>query len=111
MRVTIVSEVVSSEYDGSTVDAEWVAEYLAGADDSLFVPGVSSWGNVTTEQDDEGNIILSADLTTDEKVDANHPSGNGGQVVSEDWISGYIIGADAYWFAPETLRAIKVTFA
>ncbi|QNJ57668.1 hypothetical protein SEA_KEANU_63 [Streptomyces phage Keanu] len=111
MRITVVSERISDTYDGDAVNAEWAAKYLAGADDSLFVPGVASWDNVVTSEDDEGRIVITADLTTLTEVADNDPSGNAGQLVSEDWVRDYILGADVYWFAPETLKATEITFA
>jgi hypothetical protein len=111
MRVTVVSELVSDMYDGRVVDENFVREYLAGTDDSLLVPGVTSWDNPQVTTNDEGQIVITADLVTEDRVAADHPSGNGGQPVSQDWVRDYITGADAYWFAPEVLTATEVTFA
>ena len=113
MRISIVSAVVETTYDGEVVNAEFAKGYLQGTDQSLVVPGVTSWDNIVTEdgeQDGEHVVTLSADLTTDPVVVGNN-AGYDGEEPTEAWISEYVKGADAYWLAAGPLAAREVTFA
>lgn len=110
MRVKITSDVLMDEYDGTKVGADFAVGYIAGAE-PYIVPGVVSWDNVTADMPDPNTLVVEADLTTLLEVADNDPSGNAGQEVTEDWVRKYITGADAYWLAPEVLRATEVTFA
>lgn len=105
-QIRIVSDVVNTSYDGSQVTPEWVAEYIAGCE-HLIVPGVSSWQGVRASKED-GQIVVVADLTTEGRIAEGDYKGD---EVSEDFLREYVIGADAYWLAPEVLRATEVTFA
>jgi hypothetical protein len=110
MRVTVTSELISTEHDGrDTTDPEFFVSYVAGAE-PYIVPGVTSWDNVTAEVTGQ-RVVISADLTTLPDVPSGDQGGNAGEPVNEDWISKYILGADAYWLAPEVLMPTKVTFA
>ena len=40
MRITIVSDVVETTYDGEVVNAEFAKGYLQGTDQQLVTPGV-----------------------------------------------------------------------
>lgn len=107
MHVIVTSDVLEDEYDGVPVDSRFAREYLSNAD-NLVVPGVTSWNNVQAHMPDPATVVIEADLVTQDVV----PSGDWkGQEVSEDWVRGYIEGADAYWLAPGTMRATKVTFS
>lgn len=108
MRITVVSEQVSDMYDGYVVDEEFVSSYLAGTDQSLLVPGVLSWDNAQVSYNDEGNIVVTADLATEDVVSSGDWKG---QDVGPDWIMGYIMGAADHWFAPGLMMAKKITFA
>lgn len=108
MRITVVSEQLADMYDGHVVDDDFVSSYLAGTDQSLIVPGVLSWDNAEVSYDDDGNIVVSADLTTEDVVSSGDWQG---QDVGRDWIMGYIMGAAEYWFAPGLMKATKITFA
>lgn len=110
MRVTVTSELITTEYDGhDTTDPEFFTGYIAGAE-PYIVPGVTGWDNVTAEVSGEV-VTISADLTTLETVPSDHESGNGNEPVNEDWVRKYVMGADAYWLAPEVLMPTEVTFA
>lgn len=107
MRITITSDILENEYDGSAVTASWAREYIAGCE-SLIVPGVISWDNVTTTAPDPATIVITADLATEDVVSEGEYKGD---EVSEEFVRSYITGADAYWLAPGVLRASEVTFA
>lgn len=110
MRITVTSSLITESYDGSdTTAADFFTGYVAGAE-SLIVPGVTGWDNVTAEVTGD-QVVISADLTTLPEVPAGDQGGNAGVPVSEDWIRDYIMGADAYWLAPEVLMPTEVTFA
>lgn len=110
MRVTITSDRLADEYDGNdTRDPEFYTGYLAGAE-PYIVPGVTGWDNVAAEVTDD-KVVITADLETEDKVAKDDPSGNGGQEVSQDYIRDYVLGADAYWLAPDVLKATEVAFA
>lgn len=111
MRVTITTDVLTDEYDGQpTKTPEFFTGYISGAEPHL-VPGVTSWDNVTAEMIGDDQAKITADLTTLLVVADNDPSGNAGQEVSEDFVRDYILGADAYWLAPDVAKATDVTFA
>lgn len=110
MRVTVTADILADEYDGTpTNDPAFFVGYIAGAE-PYIVPGVTGWDKVTAEVTGD-TVVISADLATDDKVASDHPSGNGGQEVSEQYIREYILGADAYWLAPDVSKATEVTFA
>ena len=110
MRITVTSELLTKSYDGhSTLAADFFTGYVRGAE-PYIVPGVTSWDNVTAEVVDK-KVVISADLTTLLEVPSGDQGGNAGQPVNEDWVRDYITGADAYWLAPEVLKATEVTFA
>lgn len=108
MRVTVISEQVADMYDGHVVDEEFVRSYLAGSDQSLFVPGVLSWDNAEVSYNDNGDIVVSADLATEDVVSSGDWRG---QDVGPDWVMSYIMGAAEHWFAPGLMKATKVTIA
>lgn len=108
MQIRILSQQIATEYDGTHITRGWFAEYIAGCE-QLIVPGVIGWANVQAEQDHNNDIVLTADITTEDVVTGN-PEYNGDEV-SEEFIRSYILGADVYWLAPEVLRATEVTFA
>lgn len=111
MRVIIATDILADEYDGQpTKTPAFLTGYIAGAE-PYIVPGVVSWDNVTAEMLGDDKAKITADLTTELVVADNDPSGNAGQIVTEDWVRDYILGADAYWLAPDVAKATEVTFA
>lgn len=108
MRIRVISDRITDTYDGVVVDAEWAKEYVAGCT-NLIVPGVLSWDSVQTEWEGDNNIVISADLATEDVVSE---AGNyTGDEVSEDFVRQYILGADIYWLAPGVLKATAITFS
>lgn len=111
MQISVVSDVIADCYDGYVVDTDFVRDYIRGMNHNLIVPGVTAWNSVTTTYDDEGRIVITADLATEPLVADNDPSGYEGQAVNEQWIREYITGADAYWLVPGALVAGEITFS
>jgi hypothetical protein len=107
MRIEIVSDVVTAEYDGSQVTADWVCEYIAGCEGSI-VPGVLSWDNVEAKADEvDGRLAVIADLTTEYVVSEGEWKG---ERVNNAWVTKYIFGAAEFWLAPGVLNATDITF-
>lgn len=105
MRIRIISDVLETQHDGQAVNAEFAKQYLAGAAD-FVVPGVTAWNNVqATDKVAAGGgaqVVIEADLTTVDVV----PDGEfAGQRVCNEWVKGYILGAEMYWLAPGALIA------
>lgn len=105
MRIRIVSDVLESEYDGQDVNAEFARQYVTGVTEPI-VPGVIAWNNVrATDEIAPGGgaqVVVEADLATVPVV----PDGEfAGQRVCDEWIIGYILGAESYWLIPGVLTA------
>jgi hypothetical protein len=96
MRIRIVTDVITPEYDGSKVTAEFVREYIAGCE-HVVMPEVDSWDNVVTEDLPDGRVAITADLVPSDPT------------VTTESIREFVMGADAYWLIPGALVADEFT--
>jgi len=106
-KIVIVSEVLKDEYDGHPVTSEFIKDYLEGAPAGSVVPG-TTWSDVQVADVAEGGSVeITATLTHPDRIAEGEYKGD---EISDEWIGSYILGADAYWHAPEVLRATSVVF-
>lgn len=75
--------------------ADGIAETSECGSHGVLVPGVLVWQNVTATADGHGNVTISAELLATDNVTGGDYKGD---EVTEEHISSYIMGADAYWY-------------